>query len=190
MAAVSADPVLELQIASTWDGQPAAADEVASIRLSRTAGGLRLDVDAPWHGDPSPPHAPGSCDGLWNFEVVELFLVSAAQRYLEIELGPYGHYLALRFDGIRHRVGLPLDLADLQCHRRSGRWSAVTDLPWTWLAAPIESVNAFAIHGQGPHRRYLAHAATGGESRNFHRLGAYPQLDAALRSLFAPPLAG
>jgi len=45
-------------------------------------------------------------DGLWNYGVSELFIASAAPGggYLEFELTPEGHWVALRFDAPRKRT--------------------------------------------------------------------------------------
>ena len=93
-----------LVIDSTWDGEVIGPDERVSLALELGDAALVLDVDAPFHGDPAPPGVPGSCDGLWEFEVAELFLLGAEQHYLEIELGPFGHYLALSLHGATDEV--------------------------------------------------------------------------------------
>lgn len=56
----------------------------------------------------APPELPGSfVDGLWQFSVSELFIASpslAPHRYLELEVTPQLHWVALRFDGPRLRA--------------------------------------------------------------------------------------
>ena len=66
---------MRLELASTWDGQPARDSERATLTLSATPDALHIAVDAPYHGDPPPPGAPGPCWRLWEHEVVELFIV-------------------------------------------------------------------------------------------------------------------
>ena len=58
-----------------------------------------------------PPGPAGSTDELWNHEVVEVFIMGRAERYLEIEMSPHGHYLALKLQGARNIVTkeIPLD---------------------------------------------------------------------------------
>ena len=77
----------------TWDGVPVA--DGARVRLDwRDA--VVIEVEAPFTGDAVPPAPRGRTDRLWEHEVVEVFLASeaaAAARYLEIELGPHGHWL-------------------------------------------------------------------------------------------------
>ena len=61
-----------------WDGRVAHPGEVARLELTRTPDGLEVFVDAPYHGDRAPPSEPGPTDGLWEYEVVELFLAPFA----------------------------------------------------------------------------------------------------------------
>lgn len=46
----------------------------------------------------------GSLDGLWDYEVVEVFFLGRAERYFELEMSPHGHYLALKLQGARNIV--------------------------------------------------------------------------------------
>jgi hypothetical protein len=157
-----------LCIASTWDGQDAEACEIVILELSAKAGCLSLAVEAPFHGDPPPAPSPGSLDGLWDFEVVELFIAGPGERYLEVELGPYGHYLALRLDGVRRRAGGPLEL-EYRARVEGGRWRGEALIPQKLIPEGPHRVNAYAMYG-GLSRRYLAYAPAPGDKPDFHRL--------------------
>ena len=174
-----------LVIAHTWDGQPIGPGERVSLHLRADAerAALRLEIDAPFHGDPPPPGAPGSLDGLWNHEVVELFIAAAAApgkdvAYTEIEVSPHGHYLVLRMAGVRHVVekGLALDL-ETSVHGR--RWRAAASIPLTYLPPPPWTANAYAIHGTGDERRHLAMLPVPGDVPDFHRPDVFRRLDLA-----------
>ena len=96
--------------------------EVAHTWMSDAA--LVVDIEAPLHDDAPPLGAAGSWDGLWDFEVVELFLLGSRERYLELECGPHGHYLVLQLQGprqVRER-GLALDY---RVERTGDRWTAL-----------------------------------------------------------------
>jgi hypothetical protein len=161
---------LVLRVASTWDGMPAAASEIATVSIRATPGGLRLAVDAPFHGDAPPDASPGSCDRLWEHEVVEVFVAGPGERYLEVELGPWGHYLVLVLDAVRHRAGQPVALErGVEASIESRRWRGVAVVPWNLLPPPPHRANAYAVHGSEP-RRYLAHAPVPGSAPDFHRL--------------------
>lgn len=171
---------MRIEIDKTWDGRAATPDERATVELSAAPGGLQFEIDAPWHGDPPPAHPVGSTPGLWDHEVVELFLLGRDERYLEIEVGPHGHHLGIRLEGVRQPVESGLPLA-CRVERQEARWRGTVTLPERWLPPGLERYNAYAIHGVGAARRYLAAHAPGGEQPDFHRLGAFAALPPALR---------
>ncbi len=163
---------LTLTVNQTWDGQPLAAPEQAVVELTARADGLHVRLDAPLHGDPPPPGLPGPTPGLWNHEVVEVFVLGPEAHYTEIEIGPMGHHLVLRLEGRRRPVaeGLPLRVS---VGRSGSRWQADAFLAIEHLPPRPWSVNAYAIHGQGAQRRYLAAHAVPGPQPDFHRLDAF-----------------
>lgn len=164
------------RIARSWDGGALEEGEGALLAVRAEGDRVELRVDAAFHGDPPPQAPPGVCPRLWDFEVVELFLVGRDDRCLEIELGPHGHHLVLQLSGPRQVVsdGLPLELA---VDREPRRWRARAGFPTAWLPAGLERANAFAIHGQGARRRYLACHPLGGVTPDFHRFADFPGLE-------------
>lgn len=153
----------------TYDGQPAHRSDRVEISFELRDRTLVIDVDGPWHRSPLPPGPPGPTDGLWDYDVVELFLLGAEERYLEIELGPAGHHLLLELHGRRHpvRTKLPIDYRAL---REGGRWRGAARIPGAYLPPRLERGNAYAIFGRPPSRRYLAHYPVLGTEPDFHRL--------------------
>jgi len=168
-----------IAIAQTWNGLPAAQGESVKLELNVVEERLVVRVDAPWHGDRPPPTAAGRCDGLWEYEVVELFLLGERERYLELELGPAGHYLALALEGRRQRVRGDVPV-DVHCERRSERWHAEASLSCRELPPGLHAFNAYAIHGTGPARRYLAYHPLPGARPDFHQLERFPPLPESL----------
>jgi len=169
-----------VEIARTWDGGAADPSEIVFLTAGLTARGFRITVDAPYHGDPPPPGPPGPTDGLWDFEVVELFVVGAADedgrtRYTEIELSPHGHHLVLELAGERNVVRRLLPL-DYRAAVDGGRWSGEAVLSRRFLPPPPYRGNAFAIHGRDAGRRYLAASPVPGEKPDFHRVSSFPEL--------------
>lgn len=164
-----------LLIDKTWDGVPIAPDEIARVELIAGPAGITVSVDAPYHGDPPPPGPPGSTDGLWKHEVVEIFLLGRSDAYLEVEMGPHGHHLVLKLRGARNvvRRGLPL-----RYHARieGRRWRGVAAIPRALLPDGLDRDNAYAIHGAGPSRRHLAAHPVPGPRPDFHRLDAFGPL--------------
>ncbi len=176
---------LRFTIARTFDAVAAHRHEHVRCELrTRADGGLRWSLDAPCHDDPPPGHAAGqplpagSTPGLWNFEVVELMLLGDDNRYLEVEVGPHGHFLVLQLHGVRRVVETGLPLA-LQIDRppfnaeEAPRWRATVDLPASLLPIGVSRFNAFAIHGEGEARRYLALSPAGGKIADFHVLDTF-----------------
>jgi hypothetical protein len=164
---------MRLEIRSTWDGHPAEPGEHATITLSAASDALCITVDAPLHGDPPPPGAPGPCWALWEHEVIELFIVGPNNAYTEVELSPHGHHLLLRLSGVREITERLLPL-DFSAHAVGTRWSGTARLPWSLVPAAPRRLNAFAIHGLGAHRRHLAAFPVPGDVPDFHRIHCFP----------------
>jgi hypothetical protein len=169
-----------LTIERLWNGADALERERAAVAVGWVPGGLRIEVDAPFHGDPAPPARPGPCDRLWEFEVVEVFLAGASspgapQPYTEVELSPHGHYLVLRLLGVRNPVDLALPLA-FRAEIEGARWRGRAVVPFAYLPAGELIGNAYSIHGVGPRRRYLAAHAVPGERPDFHQLQHFAPL--------------
>lgn len=164
---------MELRIAQTWDGEPLSEQESAAVVLSWEGEHLVVRVEAPFAGDPAPNQPPGALWQLWEYEVVELFLVGAGERYTEIELGPHGHHLVLKLEGVRTIVAQELPI-DFEAMRQEDRWSGVARIPRALLPESIERLNAYAIRGTGRQRRYMAWSAVPGDAPDFHRIGLFP----------------
>ena len=61
--------------------------------------------------------ARGRLWGLWEYEVLELFIAGANDEYLELEFGPFEHHLALAFKGERVLKDDQVELRDLSFWR-------------------------------------------------------------------------
>jgi hypothetical protein len=156
----------------------------AHVRVSEaTGGGLLIEVDAPYFGDPAPPALPGPTDRLYEFEVVEIFFAARSEpsRYLEVELSPHGHHFVLAFEGVRNAVAKAIQIpyaARLDPARR--RWSGAAFVPAAWLPQDELLANAFAVHRLGSERAfrqaYPFPDEPPGAAPNFHRPHAYPRL--------------
>jgi hypothetical protein len=159
-------------ISRYWDGAPAEDREHATLIIRADGDHLHLHVDAPFHGDPPPTGPAGPRWRLWEHEVVELFIAGPDQRYTEVELGPHGHHLVLRLQGLRNPVQRELPLT-YEASVEGARWTGTATLPRSYLPLGPHTANAYAIHGQGPDRTYLACYPVPGEIPDFHRLECF-----------------
>lgn len=166
---------MRLEIARDWTGAPLPAAEVAELTFQRRGSELELSFDAPYFADPAPPSAAGPTPGLWEYEVIELFIATASDEYFELELGPHGHHLALALRGVRKvwRSALPLAY---QVSIDAGRYRGRAQVPMSYLPDQPVRVNAYMIHGSGDARRYAAHAPVPGPKPDFHRLECFVPL--------------
>jgi hypothetical protein len=168
-----------LPIERDWQGLPLAAADQAWIAFERAGEQLDVAFDAPYFGDPPPPMAAGAAPGLWEFEVIELFIAGPGEEYLELEFGPHGHYLVLQLCGVRKakprpsQSALPLTYA---VQIEGGRYRGRAQVPMSYLPDRSVRVNAYTIHGQAGARRYAAHAPVAGARPDFHRLECFVPL--------------
>jgi hypothetical protein len=162
----------ELLVSLTWDGAPIPLHEQARIGCERVGDELLVDVLAPFHADRAPCAPPGRLDRLWEHEAVELFLLAEPAHYLELELGPHGHYLGLLLEGRRsvRQADLPITF---RCERNGDHWRGVARLQLCHVPAGVSRGNAYALHGQGDQRRYLACFPVPGPAPDFHRLECF-----------------
>ena len=168
---------LRLEVGHRWDGRPLPPDARAVVQVRGLEGDdeVVVDVVAPFVNDPAPLAPPGPVDQLWEYEVVELFVVGHDGAYTELELGPWGHHLLLQLSGVRQVVarGLPVVF---EARRAGDRWAGRARVERALFPPRPVSVNAYRIHGVGAARRYEAHAPVPGEAPDFHRLGCFRPL--------------
>ncbi|HKU39746.1 MAG TPA: hypothetical protein VJR89_16410 [Polyangiales bacterium] len=166
---------MQLAIERDWSGSPLPATEAAWLAFERCDDQLEVRFDAPYFADPPPPWASGPTPGLWEYEVIELFLASAGDEYFELELGPHGHHLALQLRGVRNVVRSALPIV-YSATIQGGRYAGRAQVPLSYLPDQPVRVNAYLIHGSGSARSYAAHAPVPGAKPDFHRLECFVPL--------------
>lgn len=170
----------KLVIARSFDGAPIEDEQAhAHVTLRFTGECLLIEVDAPFYDDPRPNTPAGATPHLWEFEVVEVFFLGAQERYLELELGPHGHHLALSLRGRRKIEAMGFDLF-FKHELKDTRWRGQALVPLSWLPAGFNQLNAYAIHGQGDKRRYLSSFGAPTNAPDFHHLESFATLIAPL----------
>jgi hypothetical protein len=156
--------VTRLTIAHTWDGQPLPADQHTFVDLAMDSA-FRIRVDAPYAADP-PPAGRGSTPRLWEHEVVEVFVFGDGDRYTEIELGPHGHWLVLRLDGVRSVAGAGHAIT-FRPEIVGSRWTGTAEVERRLLPDAPERINLFRIAGAD--RRHEALVPVPGPGPDFHQ---------------------
>jgi hypothetical protein len=160
---------LVLPIERYWDGAACPhAHLLGRVELALLEGGLELTASLPHQPAPRIPSAPRGARvaDLWEYDVVECFLVGAGGRYLEVELGAGGHFLVLSFSAPRVRSDSHEELRPaLEFTSDASAWRARIVLDRAILPPDIAALNAFVSAG-GAH---LAYGSLPGPALDFHQ---------------------
>jgi hypothetical protein len=177
------------KIKSSWNNKSTVPeDEYIQIRFyapESTPNGVRgvgLDIKAPFYDDPAPPGRPGRFDGLWDYEVVEVFLLGNDKKYIELEFGPHGHYLVYQLEGVRNPVNTTqgLEIYSVSRNTTAKVWHGTAFIAEDQLPEGLNSFNAYAIHGEGDARVYMALYPNEDENAagpDFHMLETFQPID-------------
>lgn len=150
--------VTHFEITKTWNNH--SVDPAHHVKLDLLlTDNLHIKVSSPFYDDPHLPDMtkhPATMDKLYNYEVVEVFLLGEHEHYLEIELGPKGQYLVLELKGYRNVTRYPIELPQYQSKVNGNQWVGAAVVPFSLLPAKITHMNAYAIYGSGDNRTYLS----------------------------------
>ena len=165
---------MHLRVRSLWDGS---ALDHAAAEVELVVGNelVKIAVLSPLRGDPAPGLGAGPCPCLWEYEVVEVFLLGDDERYLEVELGPHGHYLVLSLHGRRRIVAE--HVIDYAVVLDGARWRGRASFPRALVPAPLRAVNAHAIFGPKGARVHASCVPVPGPAPDFHRLDRFAGFD-------------
>ena len=162
------------------------------VALERHGSDVRFETRAPWWQNPSPGGPARSVWGLWEYEVLEIFIVGQGGRYLELEIGPWGHHLMLALSAPREIERRHLTPAQLRCERHSAPLSDdVPHLAWSseglihgeQLPVPYRDqemvpywrVNSFWCFSRDQQRYHCSASPLPGERPDFHQPQHFPQ---------------
>ena len=192
---------LEIQISHVWGHNKPLEQPLASCLFTWTPKGLHIQFQARFFDMPAPPAPAGTFWKLWEWEVVEFFIVGDEEHYLEIECSPHGHYLILKLHHIRnikekmmmidyqsslHKTSTfnyaPLIESTSHPHMSSTPyWYADLLLPFDLLPPPQlkphgwdYQVNAFMYHIYKDQPYHALAYDLGEGAPDFHRIHAYP----------------
>jgi len=169
--------VLSLKVDHLWSADVCPDDRLwAEVNLSQSIKGIHVQVRGPMLHEQRIPEAPigERVDGLWNFDVIEVFFVGPGHQYLELELGAGGHWLLLGFDRIRHRSREYASLKPIVRYAKDSdkTWSSEITLPLNLIPENLRAMNAFAIMAG----QFLSLAPLPGEKPDFHQPDVYPSV--------------
>ena len=163
----------ELIIGHNWDGVALNEQNMARVEVDWLANGdLSIGIDAPFSNDPKPNCPKTACWQLWNFEVVELFLVGKGDPipYTEIEISPWGNHLVLQLLGKRNVIAQELPLQIVSLERAKNRWTAQAVISKDLLPKGELKVNAYRVSGVNPNRHYHVMTPMVGPVPDFHQI--------------------
>jgi hypothetical protein len=172
-----------IEVNLTWDGRSIPDFEKASVRLATGPERWTLHFSAPFDPQTRLPTAlPGPTEGLWEYEVSELFVAGEDGHYLEVEVGPYGHFAAFYFEQIRQRKR-NIEVLHSSFERQvlasgHGRFEAELQLSCADIPAGMRRWNAYRISGNPEARRYFAAHPVMGDAPDFHRLDCFAKCPA------------
>jgi hypothetical protein len=176
-----APETLRLAIDRHWNGAASRDPRLrGELLLSARTEGLALEAALPHQQPARIPAAPAGARvaNLWEYDVVEGFLVGVDGRYVEVELGAGGHFLVLEFSAPRRLADEHAGLVPgLDFVRSAAGWRSTLVLPWTLVPRELCALGAFAIAGGA----FLAAHPLPGPAPDFHQPGAYPRARLAAR---------
>ena len=102
-------------------------------------------VKAKFFNDPAPKEPTGSLMGLWDYEVAEVFFLNqSTQKYLELEFGPHGHYLGLKFQGSRNQIEKDAVINfEYNSIISDGFWTGLAEVPLELFPEDFDSFNCY-----------------------------------------------
>lgn len=154
-----------LRVDRDWRGAPLAPTDRLAFELSHQ-GDLVVSVDAPFWPEPAPSAPAGRVPELWQHSVAELFIWGGEERYLELELGPYGHWWLLELAPWRQRCREDLT-CEYSVERRGTHWHGEARIAEALLPARPWRLSGCAIWGSGE-RNFAMSRPTRAERPDFH----------------------
>jgi hypothetical protein len=175
---------MELRLDRQWNGSAAPGGLGGLVTVQSQGARFCWSWELALAASPSVPAAPvGLVDGLWEHDVVELFLVDSRgpdDHYLELEVGPSGHWLGLELRGVRQRVRLLEDARPrIDTKVSDGLWRGRLELdlsyvreivgitPWRGLAAAVLGTEI------ANDRAFLTSSVLPSERPDFHQPRAF-----------------
>jgi len=175
---------IDFIVDKTWKGEPTNHTPYSfHLEWYFPTNSVRVDMHGPFFNDPPAPTEPvsGYFNKLYNFECVEIFFLNDKNHYLEVEIGPRGHWYVLLLNRSRQSFNDGKDL-NMTVRNILGKdtWNSIFEIPLSYFPPNVTKYNAYAIHGSDPNREYQAlyKVSNGSEEKpDFHRLQYFQPID-------------
>ena len=167
---------MKFEVRNRWNGEPCPKDIWADFIVMEDEKGVHIHVTLPEDGFIRVPDAPAytRIDGLWEYDVAELFFVLDNGRYIEFEIDREGHYLLLEFDEPRKRSNDHVHTAlEIDTSTIGGEIHHKITLPKDIFTSKIVKANTFVIAGG----EFLAWNPVPGDQPDFHQPGTFPKIN-------------
>ncbi len=123
----------------------------------------------------TPDSPVGFTKDLWKYDVVEFFFCHPDGSYIEIEVGPAGHWLVYEFSSYRHPLDTMPRVLRYESRVLGLRWEGKFFMPLAWLKSSLEQcrVNAYQIRTATSGREYFAWRSIPTLAPDFHNAGCF-----------------
>ena len=190
-------------LSKQWDGARSSTRAAVVTFALEKSGDISVLIDAPFHNDPPPSAPAGKCLELINHELIQVFVGIgefpvavegekpdySSVQYLEVGVGPHGHYYARMFSG---EANFALCDSELQfpepkvmINAGEDCWNSELRIPVSYVPEPEYlntqealrwMINAFASHGgldTATNREIMALSPLPGPEADCHQLACF-----------------
>jgi hypothetical protein len=206
-------------ISKQWDGAHTSTRAAVVTFALEKSGDISILIDAPFHNDPAPSAPVGPCLDLINHELIQVFVGIgefpvapegekadySGVQYLELGVGPHGHFYARMFSGEANFAlcdsQLQFPAPKVMINSSEDCWNSEIRIPVSYVPEPEYHhtqnslkwmINAFASHGgleTEANRETMALSPLPGPEKNLHQLACFvPVVLKADMSSSAAPL--
>lgn len=171
--------IYRISVDMRWDGALINAGDVLGVVIADVPQEVRVQFTAHLTAQyTTPPNPPAFTDGLWEYDVVELFFARPDGSYVEIEVGPAGHWLVYEFTSYRQASDKTLRPLEYTAQVNNGLWQGSFVIPQAWLKCPLQEcrVNVYQIRSTEAGREYLAWRSLPAIAPDFHRVECFESL--------------
>jgi len=176
--------IVSYAITTTWNNQPLPVAEYVNVSFFPVPSHryLGIEIRSPFYNDTPPDAQPGTFPRLYNFEFVSVFFLGEFENYLELILGPHGHYLAYYLESVRYVVNSKLELHSYSAviNEKDSMWVGTAIVPEDYFPPVLNKFNVYAAHGQHESRRHLALFPTDVRTKggpDFHNMETFQPID-------------